>query len=110
MEEKNKDDLYIPSFVKAKPEYFPGFGKKELNITIVMSIFVICFSMILYGILQDLSIVVLTILIGITGCIGINTRLEGNISMRTFTLLFFDYLKEQQTFLYRYKDEWKVEE
>lgn len=69
-----------------------------------------CFSIILYGISQDLSIVVLTIMIGITACIGFNTRLEGNISMRAFVLLFIAYLKEQQVYLYKYKDEWKVEE
>lgn len=110
MEEKKKGDLYIPAYVKAEYEYFPGFGKKELYITIFMSAFVVVFSIILYGIFRDLSIVVLTNLIGITACIGFNTRLEGNVSMRTFVLLFLAYIKEQQMFLYRYKDEWKVEE
>ena len=75
-----------------------------------MSAFVIVFSIILYGISGDLPIVVLTIMIGITACIGFNTRLEGNISMRAFVLLFIAYLKGQQVYLYKYKDEWKVEE
>ena len=100
MEEREKEDLYIPTYVTAQHEYFPGFGKKELYLTILM----------LYGISRDLSIVVLTIMIGITACIGFNTRLEGNISMRAFVLLFIAYLKEQQVYLYKYKDEWKVEE
>lgn len=110
MEEREKEDLYIPTYVTAQYEYFPGFGKKELYLTILMSAFVIVFSIILYGISRDLSIVVLTIMIGITACIGFNTRLEGNISMRAFVLLFIAYLKEQQVYLYKYKDEWKVEE
>ena len=101
MEEREKEDLYIPTYVTAQHEYFPGFGKTA---------FVIVFSIILYGISRDLSIVVLTIMIGITACIGFNTRLEGNISMRAFVLLFIAYLKEQQVYLYKYKDEWKVEE
>ena len=110
MEEREKGDLYIPTYVTAQHEYFPGFGKKELYLTILMSAFVIVFSIILYGISRDLSIVVITIMIGITACIGFNTRLEGNISMRAFVLLFIAYLKEQQVYLYKYKDEWKVEE
>ena len=67
MEEREKEDLYIPTYVRAQHEYFPGFGKKELYLTILMSAFVIVFSIILYGISRDLSIVVLTIMIGITG-------------------------------------------
>ena len=65
MEEREKEDLYIPTYVTAQHEYFPGFGKKELYLTILMSAFV---------------------------------------------LLFIAYLKEQQVYLYKYKDEWKVEE
>ena len=99
MEGREKEDLYIPTYVTAQHEYFPGFGKKELYLTILMSAFVIVFSIILYGISRDLSIVVLTIMIGITACIGFNTRLEGNISMRAFVLLFIAYLKEQQVYL-----------
>lgn len=109
MEEREKEDLYIPTYVTAQHEYFP-IWEKELYLTILMSAFVIVFSIILYGISRDLSIVVLTIMIGITACIGFNTRLEGNISMRAFVLLFIAYLKEQQVYLYKYKDEWKVEE
>lgn len=110
MEQKNKGDLYIPTYVTARHEYFPGFGKKELYITIFMATFIIFFSIIIYGIVGDLSIPILTILIGIPACAGFNTRMEGNISMRTFILLFITYLKEQQIYLYRYMDEWKVEE
>ena len=68
------------------------------------------FSIIIYGIVRDLSIPILTVLIGIPACAGFNTRIEGNISMRLFIMLFIAYLKEQQIYLYRYIDEWKVEE
>ena len=44
MEEREKEDLYIPTYVTAQHEYFPGFGKKELYLTILMSAFVIVFS------------------------------------------------------------------
>lgn len=57
-----------------------------------------------------MSIPILTVLIGIPACAGFNTRIEGNISMRLFIMLFIAYLKEQQIYLYRYIDEWKVEE
>ena len=67
------------------------------------------FSIIIYGIVGDLSIPILTVLIGIPACAGFNTRIEGNISMRLFILLFITYLKEQQVYLYKYIDEWKVE-
>ena len=110
MEQKNQGDLYIPAYVTAKHEYFPGFGKKELYITIFMSAFIIFFSIIIYGIVRDLSIPILTVLIGVPACAGFNTRVEGNISMRLFIMLFIAYLKEQQIYLYRYIDEWKVEE
>lgn len=29
MEEREKEDLYIPTYVTAQHEYFPGFGKKN---------------------------------------------------------------------------------
>ena len=74
-----------------------------------MSVFIIFFSIIIYGIVRDLSIPILTVLIGIPACAGFNTRIEGNISMRLFILLFITYLKEQQVYLYKYIDEWKVE-
>lgn len=109
MEQKKQGNLYIPAYVTARHEYFPGFGKKELYITIFMSAFIIFFSMIIYGIVGDLSIPILTTLIGIPACAGFNTRMEGNISMRLFLLLFITYLKEQQVYLYKYIDEWKVE-
>lgn len=102
--------LYIPSYVKAKQEYFPGFGKKELRITVFMSVFVLAFSVILWGLFQDMGAVVLSILIGISCAIGMNTRLEGNISIRTFIILFIYYMQEQQVFLYRYKNEWRKED
>lgn len=35
MEEREKEDLYIPTYVTAQHEYFPGFGKKELYLTIL---------------------------------------------------------------------------
>ena len=40
MEGREKEDLYIPTYVTAQHEYFPGFGKKELYLTILMSAFV----------------------------------------------------------------------
>lgn len=45
MEEREKEDLYIPTYVTAQHEYFPGFGKKELYLTILMSAFVIVFQL-----------------------------------------------------------------
>ena len=89
MEEREKEDLYIPTYVTAQHEYFPGFGKKRIISHNPYVSICNCFSIILYGISRDLSIVVLTIMIGITACIGFNTRLEGNISMRAFVLLFY---------------------
>lgn len=101
------EKLYNPIYVKADPEYFPGFGKKELNRSLYMGIFLIIFAIILWLILSDLGVVVLTVIIGITGIIIINTKNEANLSIVTYLCLVFYYLKEQQRYMYKYQDEWK---
>lgn len=86
MEQKNQGDLYIPAYVTAKHEYFPGFGKRNYILPFSCQ-HLSFFSIIIYGIVRDLSIPILTVLIGIPACAGFNTRIEGNISMRLFIML-----------------------
>lgn len=89
---------------------FPDLEKRNYILPFSCQHLSFFFSIIIYGIVRDLSIPILTVLIGIPACAGFNTRIEGNISMRLFIMLFIAYLKEQQIYLYRYIDEWKVEE
>lgn len=107
MDQEN-DKLYTPTYVKAQQEYFPGFGKKELKYTAVMSIFVVLLAIILWIIKKDIAVVILTIMIGVIGSIIVNTKNEAELSMVYFVGLFFRYMREQQLFLYEYKDEWKI--
>lgn len=103
-----KEPLYNPIYIKAEPEYFPGFGKKELHKTAVMIGIVVFFSIILWIILGDIAVSVLTIMIGVTGSIIVNTKNEANLSIVTFIGLFIRYMKQQQRFFYKYQDEWKI--
>ncbi|MDO4557071.1 MAG: hypothetical protein Q4B70_18325 [Lachnospiraceae bacterium] len=104
--EETREKLYTPSYVKAEAEYFPGFGKKELRLSLLMSSFVVGIGMILWVITGDLAMVVLAVLIGVAGTIIVNTKNAANLSMVTFVVLMIYFLKEQQRFLYHYMDEW----
>lgn len=105
--EEQREKLYVPSYVKAQAEYFPGFGKKELRISIFMSLFVLGASVIAYIITGDLAIVILMVLVGVTATIIVNTKNEANLSVVMFVMLALNYLKEQQRYLYQYISEWK---
>lgn len=109
MEEESMDQtkLYIPAYVKAEAEYFSGFGKKELQTSVFMGIFVIFFSVIVWIFLADMAAVVLLIIVGGSAVIIINTKNEANLSVVSFVGLMMRYLKEQQRYRYRYLDEWK---
>lgn len=102
-----KDKLHTPTYVKAEQEYFPGYGKKEFHRSLLMGILVIIFLIIIWLLLRDAAVVVLAGMIGITGIIIINTKNEANLSIVTYVCLLFRYLKEQQTYMYRYQDKWK---
>lgn len=102
------DNLYNPIYIKAEPEYFPGFGKKEFQKTAIMVAIVVFFSIILWIISKDIAKVVLVVMIGVTGSVILNTKNEANLSMITFIGLFIRYMKEQQRFFYKYQDEWKI--
>lgn len=105
MEEK-KEKLYIPSYVKAEQEYLPGFGKKELHISAVMSIVIVFFSVTFWIFTRDMTIAVLTFLVGVSGAVMINRKTETNLSVVGFIVLMIIFFKEQQRFLYRYEKEW----
>lgn len=100
-------ELYIPQ-IKVKSEYFPGFGRKELKNTSIMSIVVVFFSIILYLSGADIAAIMLTVMLGVIASITLNTKNDAELSMVTFVGLFIRYLREQQQFLYRYQDEWKI--
>ena len=84
-EEQREGKLYVP-YVKARKEYFPGFGQEELHSSILL---------------------VLTILIGVVGSIMMCTKSEANVSVVDFIKSMIRFYRSQQKFLYQYQNEWE---
>lgn len=105
-EEQREGKLYVP-YVKARKEYFPGFGQEELHTTIILTMVIIIVAAIAYMICPDPAIVVLTILIGVVGSIMMCTKSEANVSVVDFMKSMIRFYKTQQRFLYRYQNEWE---
>lgn len=107
MEEKQREGkLYVP-YVKARKEYFPGFGQEELHTSIFLSMLFIIGAALAYMVYPDPAIVVLTIITGVVGAIIMCTKSEANISVVGFIKAMIRFYRSQQKFLYQYQNEWE---
>lgn len=104
--EEQKEKLYIPSYIKAESEYIPGFGKKELRITLMMAAVILFVSVTVWMLKKDMTTAVLIFLIGVSGAVMMNRKTGTNLSMVGFIELMILFCREQQKFLYRYEKEW----
>lgn len=105
-EEQREGKLYVP-YVKARKEYFPGFGQEELHSSIFLIMFIIIGAAIAYMVYPDPAVVVLTILIGVVGSIMMCTKSEANVSVIDFIKSMIRFYRSQQKFLYQYQNEWE---
>lgn len=101
-------ELYMPSGLKMKKEYFPGYGKKELIPTIVSAFIFLIMDSIVYMIgIHNMTILLFIPLLGV-GTVGmLQVKGELNLSPVDIIRLEFRFAKSQKYYPYRAKKEWE---
>ena len=105
---QENESLYIPQGIKKKREYFSGYGKYELYITLV-SVFIasiICF--LIYTIFRNLLLAVFLILVIPFTTVLYIAKNDSNISVVDEIRFMVRFMKDQKKYLYVYQDEWLV--
>ncbi|MFI3238733.1 MAG: hypothetical protein R3Y47_12045 [Lachnospiraceae bacterium] len=100
--------LYIPMGVKTENELFSGFGKRELLQSLIGSLFGGALAAVLWLISQNVAMTVVCVLAGIFGSVLMTTKDINNQSVVDQTYNMIKFMKEQQIYPYRYKDEWEI--
>lgn len=98
--------LYIPMGVKPDNELFSGFGKKETGQALVGSLFGGVLALIIWLISQNVALTVVAVLTGIFGSVMMCVKDQYNLSVVDQIGNLFRFLREQQTYPYRYMNEW----
>lgn len=107
MEEEFKKELFIPSGLKLQKELFPGFTKRELKITLIVSIFFIIFSCLLYMFgIKKIELLFLFPLLGSTIVAFMQVKGELNLSPIDIIKIEIKFLKDQKYYPYIWKNEW----
>jgi deoxyhypusine synthase len=100
------EKLYIPMGVKTETELFPGFGKKQLAQSAIGALGAGAVSALAWALLQNVTITVIGILIGIIGSVMMTTKDQNNLSVVDQVQNMVRFTKSQKVYPYRYGDEW----
>ncbi len=107
---QNESSLYIPMGVKAQNELFNGFGKKELLQSAVGSLIGGAVACVLWLFSQNVAMTVVCVLTGIFGSVMMTTKDLNNQSVVDQIGNMVGFMRSQQIYPYRYKDEWGLNE
>lgn len=107
MEVYKETELYIPQGLKQKREYYEGFGKKELTITIIGTLIGGIIDAVYYMISHNLM-VTMFIIIAIPATIIISVIKDNNISVIDQISFLSYFSKSQKQYDYVSKDEWRL--
>lgn len=107
-EEMESMELYMPSGLKMKKEYFPGFGKEEFIPTLISGfVFLIIDSVLFIAGIHNITILFLVPLFGI-GAVGMmQIKGELNLSPVDIIKLELQFAKSQKYYPYIAKNEWE---
>ncbi|MFI3226505.1 MAG: hypothetical protein R3Y09_03740 [Clostridia bacterium] len=103
-----ENTLYIPMGVKTENELFNGFGKRELLQSLIGSLFGGGIATIIWLISQNVAMTVVAVLTGIFGSVLMTTRDLNNQSVVDQMGDMVRFMRGQQIYPYRYKDEWGI--
>lgn len=106
-DEVSKEGLYIPRGIKAQREYFYGYGKNELVITIISSFIAVGIGILIYLIKQNILAAVFEVLALPTATVIIVVKNDCNISVADQVKFMLDFARDQKQYYYVYQDEWK---
>ena len=107
-EETERMELYMPSGVKLKKEYFPGFGKEEFIPTLIsVFIFLIIDCLVFMAGIHNITILFFIPLLGVSAVGMMQIKGELNLSPTDIIKLDIQFLKSQKYYPYIAKDEWR---
>lgn len=102
MDEKN-DDLYIPSNIKTRLEFFKGYGVKELVITLSVMAFSLPITIGIYKLKSTLAAVIF-LFIMVAGTVVAVTKDDNNLCVSKQIGYMIKNNKMQKKFKYVYYD------
>ena len=105
MEEKSHQ-LYIPSNVKTRLEFFKGFGVKELITTIIALIVSLPIAYLIYMI-SSTMVAIIFLFIVVAGTVVIVTQDDNNLSVAKQIGFMLRYSSMQKKYKYVYYDKWR---
>lgn len=98
--------LYIPTGVKARNEFFNGFGRRELVQSIAGSLCGGGIASIIWLLSGNVAFTVVAVLAGIFGSVMMTTRDQNNQSVVDQIGNMARFGRSQQIYPYRGLDEW----
>lgn len=107
-EELERMELYMPSGLKMKKEYFPGYGKNELIPTIISAFVFLIIDSIVYMIgIHNVTVLLFIPLLGV-GTVGM-LLVKGELNMSPVDVIKLEirFIKSQKYYPYRAKNEWE---
>ena len=102
MEEK-QNELYIPSNIKTRLEFFKGYGVKEMIITLVVMIFSLPIAFALYK-LKGTLLAVIFLFIIVAGTVVSIVKDDNNLCVSKQIGFMLKNLNLQKKYRYKYYD------
>lgn len=102
MEEK-QNELYIPSNIKTRLEFFKGYGVKEMIITLVVMIFSLPIIFALYKLKGTLIAVILAFIV-VAGTVVSVVKDDNNLCVAKQIGFMLKNLRMQKRYSYKYYD------
>lgn len=105
--DETKGSLYIPLGVKTEPEFFPGFGKKQMFQAAIGSLGFGLVALIVWLCSGSVSGTIVTVLAGIAGSVMMTSKDQTNLSVVDQCANMARYIRSQKYYPYYYYFEWE---
>ena len=105
--EETKGTLYIPLGVKTEPEFFTGFGKKQMFQAAIGSLGFGLVAFIVWLCSGSVSGTVVTVLAGIAGSVMMTAKDQTNLSVVDQCGNMLRFIRSQKYYPYHYLFEWE---
>ena len=103
--EEQKEKLYIPTNIKTRQEFFNGYGFPEFIQTLVMTVISLIIGLIIYAQNQDISVLILIVIISIAATVVCVSKDRNNQSIVDYAKNMMRFSREQQTYPYIRKED-----
>jgi len=103
--EEQRETLYIPTNIKTRQEFFSGYGFMELMKTLVATAISLIIGLMIYAKNQDISAVVLIVIISIAATVVCVSKDRNNQSMVDYVSNMMKFSREQKIYPYIRKED-----